>query len=278
VTPYGEAPQRGPINRVQQTQAAPSVRPQAPQGGRGFSLNNLVDAQGNSLVTPRNMPFAQMILQQRQQQGALAQRNAQLESTLAARREVEGMRQEGQDRRAVYGAEAKAELTAATVAAAKQTAQLNNNTRVFGILKGFEETMARVGQAYSEQGQRGEQFRAKLAQDDQALQELTRAAGSAFNAYSSNPDKFTEEYAAQRAAALNAHWLQRYGMFITPSSKTTTEEPRRFLPGTNTVTTKNPPKASYGAPPKGPAAPQAPTADDLIQRRRERKAASPSGN
>lgn len=231
--PYPNAPGQ----RVQQTSAAPSQPGQAPAQGMG------------GLITPRNMPLAQMILQQRQQQAQLAADQNKTREMADLRTSIEGMREGGRNDRALLSAGTKASLKQADIAAAMQTAQLNNDTRVLAILTGLQETMARLRELSADRGQRGEQFRQKMGQDDQVLDVLQRRLAADNAAYSRAMDQQTSEMLGQSASAFNEYIRQRYAIDITPGKKTTVKEPGSLFPPKlpSEKTVKEPPTTKVGS-------------------------------
>ena len=237
-TPYPEtAPRQAqPQNRMQQTSGAPSQAPQQP-GGMG------------GLITPRNMPLAQMIFQQRQKDASSEARLQGIERQLAVRQAVEGMKEEGRNSRAVFNAGARAALKEADLDAAIQTAQLRNDTQVLAILSGLKAAMARVGESAADRAQRGEQFDDRMEKDDQVLKVLTQTLGNGLDSYSRMPDNVAKEQLGQASAAY-IEYMKTKGVSITPGSKKTEQVPGQFF-GTNEKTTKTPPAAAV-KPPTGP--------------------------
>lgn len=240
-TPYPEtAPRQAqPQNRMQQTSGAPSQAPQQP-GGMG------------GLITPRNMPLAQMIFQQRQKDASSEARLQGIERQLAGRQAVEGMKEEGRNSRAVFNAGARAALKEADLGAAIQTAQLRNDTQVLAILSGLKAAMARVGESAADRTQRGEQFDDRMENDDPVLKVLTQTLGNGLNSYSRMPDDVAKEQLGQASAAY-IEYLKTKGVSITPGSKKTEQVPGQFF-GTNEKTTKTPPAAAVKPPKKSRAA------------------------
>jgi hypothetical protein len=238
-TPYPETAPRPaqPQNRMQQTSGAPSQAPQQGAGGMG------------GLITPRNMPLAQMIFQQRQKDASSEARLQGIERQLAGRQAVEGMKEEGRNSRAVFNAGARAALKEADLGAAIQTAQLRNDTQVLAILSGLKAAMARVGESAADRAQRGEQFDDRMEKDDQVLKVLTQTLGNGLDSYSRLPDDVAKEQLGQASAAY-IEYMKTKGVSITPSSKKTEQVPGQFF-GTNEKTTKTPPAAAV-KPPTGP--------------------------
>lgn len=228
--------QAQPQNRMQQTSGAPSQAPQQP-GGMG------------GLITPRNMPLAQMIFQQRQKDASSEARLQGIERQLAVRQAVEGMKEEGRNSRAVFNAGARAALKEADLDAAIQTAQLRNDTQVLAILSGLKAAMARVGESAADRAQRGEQFDDRMEKDDQVLKVLTQTLGNGLDSYSRMPDDVAKEQLGQASAAY-IEYMKTKGVSITPGSKKTEQVPGQFF-GTNEKTTKTPPAAAV-KPPTGP--------------------------
>lgn len=228
--------QAQPQNRMQQTGGAPSQAPQQP-GGMG------------GLITPRNMPLAQMIFQQRQKDASSEARLQGIERQLAVRQAVEGMKEEGRNSRAVFNAGARAALKEADLDAAIQTAQLRNDTQVLAILSGLKAAMARVGESAADRAQRGEQFDDRMEKDDQVLKVLTQTLGNGLDSYSRMPDDVAKEQLGQASAAY-IEYMKTKGVSITPGSKKTEQVPGQFF-GTNEKTTKTPPAAAV-KPPTGP--------------------------
>lgn len=234
--------QRQPQNRMQQTSAAPSQAPQQPSMA--------------GVITPRNMPLAQLILQQRQAQAAQQTEMAKANATNDLRQSIEGMKEQGRNDRTVFNAGAKAALKEADIDAAMQVAQLNNDTRVLGILSNFKAAMARIGQMAADRTQEGEQFRQKLAQNDQVLKAFTQRYGAAVNGYATLPSAETQR-ALEETDTMFKAWVETlYGVSVTPGKKTTTTTPGSIIPPAlpKTETTKTPPQVTVKPPKKSRAA------------------------
>lgn len=240
--PQRQAPQAQPQNRMQQASAAPSQAPQQQSfAGR---------------ITPRNMPLAQLILQQRQAQGAQQVEMAKASATNDLRQSIEGMKEQGRNDRTVFNAGARAALKEADINSAMQVAQLNNDTRVLGILSNFKAAMARISQMAADRTQEGEQFRAKLAQNDQVLKAFTQRYGAAVNSYATLPSAETQR-ALEETDTMFKAWVETlYGVSVTPGKKTTKETPGSIIPPAlpKTETTKTPPQVTVKPPKNSRAA------------------------
>ncbi len=241
--PQAESYAQGrPQNRMQQTSAAPSQAPQQPSMA--------------GVITPRNMPLAQLILQQRQAQAAQQTEVAKANATNDLRQLIEGMKEQGRNDRTVFNAGAKAALQEADINAAMQVAQLNNDTRVLGILSNFKAAMARIGQMAADRTQEGEQFRQKLAQNDQVLKAFTQRYGAAVNGYATLPSAETQR-ALEETDTMFKAWVETlYGVSVTPGKKTTKETPGSIIPPAlpKTETTKTPPQVTVKPPKNSRAA------------------------
>lgn len=241
--PQAESYAQGrPQNRMQQTSAAPSQAPQQPSMA--------------GVITPRNMPLAQLILQQRQAQAAQQTEVAKVNATNDLRQSIEGMKEQGRNDRTVFNAGAKAALQEADINAAMQVAQLNNDTRVLGILSNFKAAMARIGQMAADRTQEGEQFRQKLAQNDQVLKAFTQRYGAAVNGYATLPSAETQR-ALEETDTMFKAWVETlYGVSVTPGKKTTKETPGSIIPPAlpKTETTKTPPQVTVKPPKNSRAA------------------------
>lgn len=241
--PQAESYAQGrPQNRMQQTSAAPSQAPQQPSMA--------------GVITPRNMPLAQLILQQRQAQAAQQTEVAKANATNDLRQLIEGMKEQGRNDRTVFNAGAKAALKEADINAAMQVAQLNNDTRVLGILSNFKAAMARIGQMAADRTQEGEQFRQKLAQNDQVLKAFTQRYGAAVNGYATLPSAETQR-ALEETDTMFKAWVETlYGVSVTPGKKTTKETPGSIIPPAlpKTETTKTPPQVTVKPPKNSRAA------------------------
>lgn len=221
------------------------------------------------LITPRNLPLAQLIMQQRQQERTQAAMQERVNTQSATKTGVESMKEQGRNERTVYNAEARAELRKADIDKAIEIAQLNNDTRVLGILKGFDAQMARLREKAAERGEKGEQFRAKLGQNDAVLKAFTQRYGSAVNAYSQLPSPETQK-ALEETDVMFKSWVESlYGVSVTPGTKKTVEEPGSIIPPQlpKTTTVKTPPTATV----KSGAGAPGPTAQELIEKRKRRQ-------
>lgn len=124
-----------PAPRVQQTSAAPSQAPQ--QGAQGMA----------GLITPRNMPLAQLLLQnQTSRANAQAMGNAKTQ-VAATGLERDKVKQEGRMEVEKFKAEARAGIVSAQLAARLQQFDVQNQTNIWKEYMDLQAKMAAIKQS-----------------------------------------------------------------------------------------------------------------------------------
>lgn len=133
--PQPEPYPNAPAPRVQQTSAAPSQAPQ--QGAQGMA----------GLITPRNMPLAQLLLQN-QTSRANAQASGAAKTQVAATGlERDKVKQEGRMEVEKFKAEARAGIVSAQLAARLQQFDVQNQTNIWKEYMDLQAKMAAIKQS-----------------------------------------------------------------------------------------------------------------------------------
>ncbi len=251
----------GPGPQEQASQAAPQ---QAPAQGAAPA-----QGRGPMPVTPRNLPYAQLLMQRESQQANVGGRLAALEQ----KGNIEAMKEGGRNDRAKFDAETKVGIVSAQLEAKLKQFDVANQTDIWQSLMQYYARRAAIAQSGLNAGQR-----------DKTLLELYKSNNgllgkvSMFRGMDAELDKEIDKLTAdQSALKLVVGGVQNvpgeeevvpanpggpFGLGAAPEGK---------KPGKPSSGIKPPTPAAPAKPPAGPAAP---TAASLAEKRRQRQAAA----
>lgn len=250
---YGPGPQ----------EQAPQAAPQQPRA------QGAAPAQGRGPmpVTPRNLPYAQLLMQQQSQQANVGGRLAALEQ----KGNVEAMKEAGRNDRAKFDAETKVGIVSAQLEAKLKQFDVQNQTDIWQSLMQYYARRAAIAQSGLNAGQRNKDLLELYKSNNGLLGKV-----SMFRGMDAELDKEIDKLTAdQSALKLVVGGVQNvpgeeevvpanpggpFGIGATPEGK---------KPGKPTSVIKPPAPAAPAKPPAGPAAP---TAASLAEKRRQRQA------
>lgn len=257
--PQAESYAQGrPQNRMQQTSAAPSQAPQQPSMA--------------GVITPRNMPLAQLLLQQQTNRvNAAASANAK---TQVAGTNLERDRLKAESRMELekFKADARAGIVSAQLQAKLQQFDAQNQTDIWQSLLDYNAKRAAIAQSGANAQTRNNVLLELYKSNNNLLGRIGAMRGL-------DPEldaQIDRAQADQDALKLVVGGVQNVpGPDVKVPGNPGVDVPIiGNVGGTPDTTKPGKPRAVI----KGPAAPAAPSAEDLIKRRRERQAASQSGN
>lgn len=263
--PQQPQPQPQPQAQTRISQPAPQAAPQQQGGGM---------AQFMGAVTPRNMPLAQMMLQNRQQRQAQQVELAKARETSDLRASIEGMRDARQRDIAEANNETRAAIAEAQIKAGTERAQLTNNTNVMRILTqaqtAYRAIEARIANDQSDDAT----ARARLKQDADLLKATTAYFAIASRSADEipSPENTARQNAAEAAlkALLASGGYDGRGVEVTPGETTVTKVPG--IGGTSigetTKKTTGAPSARVTRPGASPAPTPAPQSDTVTVTRK----------
>ena len=245
VEEYPQTPVQGrPQNRIGQTQSTQSpAQPPAEGPLAGFGVSGR--------ITQRNLPLAQLMMQQRSKEAASEARLGGIERQLQVRQEIEADKEAGKDRRQAAALANRAEIAQLDSDTRTQLGQLKNDTDIFRVLQQRAAAMAAIGQRAAQSGDELEFKREKSGSDGELVKALTKVYTASMQSAAALPTG-ERKAAEEKAGAMYQQALKQiYGMELTGGGETTTVTPGFF--GGTAKTEKIP----FGA--KGPTKGAAPT-------------------
>lgn len=219
---YPETPgagQRLPQRQIQQTSAAPSQPGRAPAQGMG------------GLVTPRNMPLFQVLMQRQAQKDSQQVEMRKAEETAGLRRDVEGMKDK--TRRDIADANIASREAVAQLNAGVKTelGQVKNDTDVLRILTNRKNVLDALGAKAELAGDDLEFRKQKSESDNGVLKVLAGVYQASMNAAANMPAK-DRKAAEERARLLYERGVDAVtGMRVTGGETVTEPTPGIFGTG-----------------------------------------------
>lgn len=147
--PQGTVPERPPEAQPQ-GQPGPQSGPQSSGFAQGQSNMSPAQGRGPMPVTPRNLPYAQLLMQRESQQANVGGRLAALEQ----KGNVEAMKEAGRNDRAKFDAETKVGIVSAQLEAKLKQFDVANQTDIWQSLMQYYARRAAIAQSGLNAGQR----------------------------------------------------------------------------------------------------------------------------